>query len=350
MKKINFLTGLALSVIISLSCSAQKKEYKVACVGFYNLENLFDTINEPEVNDEEFTPDGANHYTPKVYLDKLSKLETVVSDIGKEFSPDGLALMGVAEVENITVLQDLVKQPLLKDRNLQIVHYDSPDERGIDVGLLYNPKYFKLKHSEKLFVEIKNDDGSARKTRDIIYIYGLLDGEPVHVFVNHWPSRRGGEEASAPNRAIAAGVARQKIDSIQNVNPTAKVILMGDLNDDPVSPSLTMVLKATGDTSLAVNGRLFNPWLHYYQQGIGTLAYNDAWNLFDQIVFSSSFLNKDQNGLFFKEAKIYRREFMVQQSGRYKGYPKRTYDFNKYIGGYSDHFPTYIVLLKEIKK
>jgi hypothetical protein len=350
MKKFSLLLLVIISFTAALSTTAQKKDYKVMCIGFYNLENLFDTINQPDVNDEEFTPRGSNHYTPSVYKDKLSKLESVVADIGKDMSPDGFALLGVAEVENITVLQDLVNQPSLADRKLEIVHYDSPDERGIDVGLLYNPKYFKVKHSEKLYVDIKNDDGSSRKTRDILYVTGLMDGEPVHVFVNHWPSRRGGEEASAPNRAIAAGVARLKIDSIQKTNPGAKIILMGDLNDDPVNTSVTTVLKATGDSSLlGEKGRLFNPWLRYYQQGIGTLAYNDAWNLFDQIIVSASFLNRDQKGVFMKDAKIYRREFMVNQSGKYKGYPKRTYDYSNYIGGYSDHFPTYIVLLKELR-
>ncbi len=328
-------------------CSAQKKQYKVACIAFYNLENLFDTINQPDVNDEEFTPTGTNHYTPVVYKDKLGKLESVISDIGKDASPDGFALLGVAEVENITVLQDLIKQPSLKGRNLQIVHYDSPDERGIDVGLLYNPKYFKVKSSDHLFVPLFNADSTPRFTRDILYVQGLLDGEPVHVFVNHWPSRRGGEQASAPSRAIAAGVARHKIDSILAINAQAKIILMGDLNDDPINASVTTVLKATGDTSLVNKDRLFNPWLAYYQKGIGTLAYNDAWNLFDQIIVSPSWLNHSQKGFFFKEAKIYRREFMVNQTGKYKGYPMRTYDFNKYIGGYSDHFPTYIVLLKD---
>ena len=346
-KKLSYL--LVLFISFQISAIAQKKNYKVACIGFYNLENLFDTINQPEVNDEEFTPNGSNHYTPEVYKDKLSKLEAVISDIGKDASPDGVALLGVAEIENITVLQDLVNQPLLKDRKLQIVHYDSPDERGIDVGLIYNPKYLKVKHSEKLFVEIMNDDGSPRFTRDILYVNGMMDGEPIHVFVNHWPSRRGGEAASAPGRAKAASVARAKIDSIQAVNPAAKIILMGDLNDDPISPSVTNVLMATGDTALANNGRLYNPWVKYYSKGIGTLAYNDAWNLFDQIVISSSFINKNQKGLFIKDARIYRKEFMIQQSGRYKGYPKRTYDFSKYIGGYSDHLPTYLILLKEIQ-
>jgi hypothetical protein len=179
-------------------------------------------------------------------------------------------------------------------------------------------------------------------------VYGIFNGEGLYVFVNHWPSRRGGEEASAPFRAIAAGVCRHAIDSIIGLNPNAKIVLMGDLNDDPVSPSVAVVLHATGDPKQVQRGDLYNPWVGYYKQGIGTLAYNDSWNLFDQIMLSSAFLDKNQKGFFFKEAKIFSKPWMIQQSGRYKDYPKRTYDFNKYIGGYSDHFPTYIELLKEV--
>lgn len=348
MKKYTVLTLLYLLPFLAYS-QAQKRSFKVACVGFYNLENLFDTINEPGVNDEEFTPTGSYNYTPAVYLDKLSKLSDVISDIGKDVNPDGLALLGVSEVENQSVMEDLIHQPKLIDRNLKFVHYDSPDERGIDVGLIYNPKYFKVVSSDKLTVHIYNEAGVEHPTRDILYVSGLMDGELMHVFVNHWPSRRGGEEASAPNRAIAAGVAKHAIDSIIALDPKSKIILMGDLNDDPVSPSVAVVLKATGDQAEAKNGRMYNPFVKYFQNGIGTLAYNDAWNLFDQIMVSSAFVNKDQPGMFLKEAKIYRREFMVTQNGTYKGYPKRTYDFNKYIGGYSDHFPTYLILLKEVK-
>ena len=349
MKKLILFIILLASSSTSIYCQAQKKNFKVACVGFYNCENLFDTINQPDVKDEEFTPTGSYNYTPEVYMDKLSKLSDIISDIGKDASPDGLALLGVAEVENENVLIDLKNTKKLRDRKWQYVHYDSPDERGIDVALFYNPKYFKVKSSEKLTVHIKNSEGIEHPTRDVLHVYGLFDGEPVHVFVNHWPSRRGGEEASAPNRAIAAGVAKLCIDSIIAINPESKIILMGDLNDDPVSPSVAVVLKATGNLDEAKNGRLYNPFMSDFQNGNGTLAYNDAWNLFDQIIISSAFLKKEQSGLFFKEAKIYRREFMVVQTGRYKGYPKRTYDFNKYLGGYSDHFPTYIVLLKEVK-
>jgi hypothetical protein len=295
-------------------------------------------------------PTGSYHYTSEVYLDKVQKLSSVISLIGTDISPDGLSLMGCAEVENEGVLKDLVNSPKLKGRGYKIVHYDSPDLRGIDVGLLYNPKYFTVTSSEPLFVALLDDDKkSPYYTRDILFVSGLYAGEPMYVFVNHWPSRRGGEEASAPNRAIAAKVCKHKIDSITKINPDAKIIVMGDLNDDPVSPSVAVVLNAKGEKEKVKRGGLYNPWVDYFKQGIGTLAYNDAWNLFDQIMISSAFISKTHTGFFFKEADIFHKPWMEQASGKYKGYPKRTYDGNKYIGGYSDHFPTYIELLKEVQ-
>ena len=329
--------------------SSTEKKYQVALIGFYNLENLYDTIDDPSKNDEEFLPGGANHYTGAVYKDKLGKLSDVISLMGTDISPDGLALMGCAEIENDTVLTDLVHMPKLNGRNYKIVHFNSPDIRGIDVALLYNPKYFTPGKSESLFVQLVLPDGALHYTRDILLVEGKLLGEPVYIFVNHWPSRRGGEEASAPARAIAAQVARHKIDSITKLNPDAKIILMGDLNDDPVSPSVANVIGAKGDKDEVQRGRMYNPWMAYYKEGIGTLAYNDAWNLFDQIIISSGWLDKNQKGFFFKEAKIFSKPWMAVQDGRYKGYPKRTYEYNKYAGGYSDHYPTYTVFLNELK-
>jgi endonuclease/exonuclease/phosphatase family metal-dependent hydrolase len=199
-----------------------------------------------------------------------------------------------------------------------------------------------------LNVPLKDPDGSSRPTRDVLWVYGLFNGEPLHVFVNHWPSRRGGEEASAPGRALAAGIARAKIDSILTAFPNAKVVLMGDLNDDPLSPSVLNVLNASNETGKLKKGQLYNPWTDYYRKGIGTLAYNDAWNLFDQVIISQAFLKKEQEGFFYQKAVIFNKPFLLQKSGRYKGYPLRTYDFDNYMSGYSDHFPVYIVLLKKI--
>jgi hypothetical protein len=250
-------------------------------------------------------------------------------------------------VENRNVMLDLAAQPLLKSRNYQVIHYDSPDLRGIDVCMLYNPKYFTPVSSQPLTVHLGENDSTEHKTRDVLFVHGKYDGEDMYIFVNHWPSRRGGEVASAPGRAAAAKVCKSKIDSVIALNPEAKIVLMGDLNDDPVSPSVAVILGAKGDKDKVKQGGLFNPWVAQYKQGIGTLAYNDSWNLFDQVIVSSGFINKNQNGYFFHEAKIFSKPWMVQSGGRYKGYPKRTFDFDNYIAGYSDHFPTYIVLLKK---
>jgi len=326
-----------------------EKQYQVALIGFYNLENLYDTIDDPGKNDEEFLPNGSNHYTGAVYNDKLGKLSEVISLIGTDVTPDGLAIMGCAEIENDTVLNDLAKTSKLSSRNYKVVQHNSPDVRGIDVALLYNPKYFTPTFSAPLFVPLTEPNGTPRYTRDVLYVEGKLLGEPIFIFVNHWPSRRGGEEGSAPGRALAAGVAKHKIDSLTKINPDAKIILMGDLNDDPVSPSVAVVIGAKGDKKDVKPGGMFNPWMELYKQGIGTLAYNDAWNLFDQILISSGWMNKEQKGFFFKEARIFSKPWMIQQEGRYKGYPKRTYDFSRYIGGYSDHFPTFTIFLKVIK-
>ena len=328
----------------------QEKKYQVALIGFYNLENLYDTIDDPSKNDEEFLPSGANHYTGAVYTDKLGKLSDVISQIGTDVSPDGLAIMGCAEIENDTVLNDLSHTQKLISRGYKVVHHNSPDVRGVDVAMLYNPKYFTPTYSEALFVPLTEPNGTPRYTRDVLYVEGKLLGEKIFIFVNHWPSRRGGEEASAPGRALAAQVAKHKIDSLTNINPDAKIILMGDLNDDPISPSVTNVIGAKGDKKDLKRGGMFNPWMTYYKQGIGTLAYNDAWNLFDQIIISSGWMEKDQKGFFFKEARIFSKPWMIQQEGRYKGYPKRTYDFSRYIGGYSDHFPTFTIFYKEVTK
>jgi hypothetical protein len=342
---------LVCSVLFFFNAFAQEKEkaekkYQVALVGFYNLENFYDTIDDPAKNDEEFLPNGANHYTGAVYNDKVSKLSEVISQIGTDVTPDGLALMGCAEIENDTVLNDLVHTPKLISRGYKIVHYNSPDVRGVDVGLLYNPKYFTPVKSEPLFVPLVEPNGTPRYTRDVLFVEGKLLGETIFIFVNHWPSRRGGEEASAPARALAAQQARHKIDSLTKINPEAKIILMGDLNDDPVSPSVTNVIGAKSDRKDVKPGGMFNPWTTFYKEGIGTLAYNDSWNLFDQIIISDGWLHKEQPGFFFKEARIFSKPWMIQQEGRYKGYPKRTYDFNRYIGGYSDHFPTYEIFLR----
>ncbi|HUR66023.1 MAG TPA: hypothetical protein VMZ03_06700 [Chitinophagaceae bacterium] len=338
---------ISLLMVCSLTVFSQKKDYKAAVIGFYNLENLYDTVDNTMTNDEEFLPNGPRNYNTAIYFDKLTKLSTVISQIGTEINADGVAILGVAEVENDTVLNDLIRNKLIEKRNYKFVHYDSKDIRGVDVALLYNPKYFTVEASDKLFVQLPGGSKDSYFTRDILWVKGKLDGETIHIYVNHWPSRVGGEARSAPARAAAAQVCRNHIDSIARVEPGAKIIIMGDLNDDPVNASVTKVLGAKPREEDVHTGQLFNPWTDLYKKGYGTLAYQDAWGLFDQIIISYPWLKKDQTGFFFYQQQIFNKEFLVENKGRYKGYGMRTWDGNSYRGGYSDHFPTYIVFLKQ---
>ncbi|MFB6456349.1 endonuclease/exonuclease/phosphatase [Chitinophaga sp. Hz27] len=346
--RIFLLIGL-LAAFWHTSTSAQAKQYQVVNIGFYNLENFYDTLHQQGINDYEFLPNGKKRYTGEVYLDKLNHLASVIKDIGTDISPEGLTVLGVSEIENRSVLEALTHHDDLKSRNYQIVHYDSPDSRGVDVGLLYNPAHFTVIDSRPLRVDLPPDaDGYRHKTRDVLWVKGSIDGQIIHIFVNHWPSRLGGEAASAPNRAVAAAVCRNFIDSLYKEDPNVNAVVMGDLNDNPTNESVTKVLKAGGNQDKLKSQELFNPWVAFYNKGIGTLAYQDAWALFDQIIISQNLLAKKEAQFRFYKANIFKRDDMIQSSGRYKGYPKRTYDFDNYAGGFSDHFPTYITLIKAL--
>lgn len=340
-----------LYIFLSLCCfqvNAQQAEFEIASVGFYNLENLFDPTDDPHLRDEEFTPEGSNNYTREVYQDKLTKLSTVISQLAKDKTPDGLAILGVCEIENRKVLEDLVDQPALIASNYQIIHHDSPDRRGIDTGLLFNPKYFTVDTSYGLFVNLSSR-GDTSYTRDILYVEGTLKGEQISLFVNHWPSRSGGEQRSAPRRKKAAWVLRNTIDSLLELNPDRNIIVMGDMNDDPHNDSLNKVLKAKENKKRLKKDELYNPMWGLHKQGGGTLAYRDAWSLFDSMIVSRGMAKQDDEGFFLYKAEIYNKLFLAQKTGRYKGYPSRSYSGGNYIGGYSDHFPVMLHLVRKKK-
>jgi Endonuclease/Exonuclease/phosphatase family len=344
MSKYIFGLLIALFVVMQINSNIIAQTKNPVVVSFYNCENLFDTLNDPSINDEDFLPTGSYAYTTEVYTKKLSNLSDVLCKLGVDKNPDGFAICGVAEVENEAVLKDLVKQPKLAARKLKIVHYNSPDARGIDVGLLYNPKYFKVLSSEALVLALPSDGGFKERTRDVLWVSGKLNGELVHVFVNHWPSRRGGEAASAPKRMMAAAISRHIIDSLQKEDPNVKVINMGDLNDDPINKSMTEVLRCKANIKDMKPGDLYNPWVAFYKQGLGTMAFNDSWGLFDQIVVSEGFTNKKTEGLQYIDAKVFNPPFMIEKFGQYKGYPKRAFSGSLWNDGYSDHFATVIYL------
>ncbi len=352
MKKLTFLFALLLlSSAIFAQKPKEKEAYNILCVGFYNFENLFDTLNTEGVRDDDFTPTGSYLYGSEVYQEKLQNLSYVISKLGKDKTPNGPAVLGVCEIENKSVLEDFVKQDRIKDRNYQIVHYNSLDKRGIDVALLYNPKFFTViesgKITPKLFYDNENDGKELSErdtvfTRDMLWVKGKLDGEEMYFIVCHWPSRRGGSYL----REGAAQFCKDFTTSILAKDPKAKIVIMGDLNDDPVSPSVKNVMGAKAKKKKVKAGQFFNPSYSLYQQGLGTLAWNDSWNLFDQMLVSHQLLIDKKGYKFYTYDRFY-RSFLINQAGRYKGYPFRTYAGGKYQGGYSDHLPVCIYLIKK---
>jgi hypothetical protein len=330
----------------SIFTSGQEKKF-ISAIAFYNFENLFDTENDPKnFGDDEFTPNGAFHYTEDIYKQKLHNLATVLKQLATEITPDGPAIIGTAEIENGKVLSDLVAQPEIRDRNYQFIHFNSYDYRGIDVAMLYNPRYFHVITAKALPVNISSSTQKKGTTRDVLFVHGIFAGDTINLFINHWPSRRGGQAASAPLRAIAAAVSRRVIDSLTAINPRTKAIVMGDLNDDPTDESVRVVLRAKGNIKTLSDKDLYNPFESFYKKGIGSLGYEDHWDLFDQVILTPSFLNDDHGWRFYK-SEVFNREFLKTKSGRYKGYPHRSFDQNNnWLNGYSDHFPTLVYLVK----
>lgn len=343
-----FFLILAL-VLFTLAIHAQEKRYKVAAIGFYNVENYFDLIDDPEKRDDDFTPTGELIYSREVFEEKTDNLARVISEIGVERTPDGLAILGLSEIENRSVIDTLINHPLLRDRNYEIVHYESPDRRGIDVGLIYQPKYYEVQSSRAVPLMIYREDGSRIYTRDVLLVSGVFDGDPLHIMVNHWPSRRGGEKASRPLRNAGAALCKQLADSIRAADPRAKVVIMGDLNDDPVSPSVKKVLNAKSKRSRVRPGDFYNPYHTFFKKGIGTGAWRDAWSLFDQIILSDNLVRLDAEGYKLYQANIFNPRYLTQRTGTFRGYPFRTYGGGSYLGGYSDHFPVYVYLVKELR-
>lgn len=333
-------------------CYGQKdsKKYKIRTVAFYNLENLFDTINDIEKNDEASPIMELKTNKKQVYNDKISKLASVISQLGKEKTKTSPSLLGVAEIENKKVLEDLIQDKKLKNTSYSIIHFDSPDKRGIDVALLYQQRYFKPVHYEVFNPNIYSENRKVY-TRDILWVSGYLDDELIHIIVNHWPSRRGGEFKSRPKREKAAYKVVQIIEKIKQTDEDPKILIMGDFNDDPINSSFKKVLKTKSKKKNVAKGDIFNPYENMYRKGLNTSGYRDNINLFDQILISAPLLNtkkiKDFSSYKMLKSNIFNKRFLTQKKGRYKGYPFRSFLNGKYTGGYSDHYPVYLYLIKE---
>ncbi|WP_321479648.1 endonuclease/exonuclease/phosphatase family protein [uncultured Bacteroides sp.] len=345
MKK--FIAFVSFITILSTISIAKEKPYKVV---FYNLENFFDTINDPEIHDDEFTPEGPKEWTTAKYNKKLNNIERVFFDIAS-IDKNYPIVIGVSEVENRGVLEDIVATPKLAPANYRIAHFDSPDARGIDVAFLYRPDVFKIEGKRPVKANVPSIPDF--RTRDILTMWGTIQNEPFFFMVAHWPSRLGGKEASEFKRIAIAKQMRNIADSVMQVNPATKIIAMGDFNDDPTDQSISEGLQAKFKLKNLTPKDLYDPYADMLKAGYGTLAYNDAWNIFDNIVVSGN-LAKASAGTFKLEkasgskfyGNIFKQHYMVQKEGRYKGYPLRTYVGNNFQGGFSDHFPVYIYIGK----
>ena len=344
MRKKLIITAVLASVMVM--CFAQKP-HKIM---FYNMENFFDTIDDPETNDEEFLPDGAKRWNTAKYDKKLRNMERVLFDIAA-IDRNYPAVIGVSEIENRSILEDIASTRKLLPARYAICHYDSPDLRGVDVAFLYRPDVFKLEGSAA--IPFRMPDMPDFRTRDFVTMWGTIEDEPFFFLVSHWPSRLGGQAASASKRMAAAEQVRAIVDSVQRADPATKVVVMGDLNDDATDRSIVEGLRAKGRIGDVGPGDMFNPFIALLKAGYGSLAYRDDWNLFDNIIVSDNLATGSTGELkiwpvgdtkFY--GGIFRRPYMIQKEGQYKGYPLRTFVGNNFQGGFSDHLPAYIYIAK----
>jgi len=306
-------------------------------VAFYNIENLFDLRNSRFTNDNDFLPQSVKRWTPKRYKNKLRKIGFAISNIGRQETGKHPAIIGLAEVENAKVLEDLINSKHLEDYDYDYVHFNSLDERGIDVAMLYDTRVFEPLHTETFSVSLTDDDGSPDYTRDILLVGGKLDGEKVHFIVNHWSSRREGEKETEHKRLAASEKISEVITSLTQDDEHAKILVLGDFNDNPQNESLKRLVEAHG---------IFNPFETLRSFTRGTVKHRRQWFLFDQILVSTNFFKNSKDEFEFFKANIFDADFLKQFKGHYKGAPFRTYAGKKYKGGYSDHFPVYTILKK----
>ena len=347
----NYILGFLLAIISLNTVAQEKRNFKIHTIAFYNVENLFDTINDINKNDEASPIMEIKFNRSEIYKKKVKNMASVIADIGSDLVNKSPSIVGLSEVENRNVIEDLLNNKHLLNKNYDIVHYDSPDERGIDVGLIYNKDVFKVNSTKSHELIIYDNNSSKRNyTRDQLVVSGLLDNELIHVIVNHWPSRSGGEERSRAGRMAAAELNKKIIDSLQNKYKNAKIITMGDFNDDPHDDSMKKILNAKKHIEDVKTNGIYNPMeVILSDQGIGSNAYRDVWQLFDQILVTEPFLNKKYDSYQFYKAGIFNKSYLINKAGRYKGYPFRSFSWGSFTGGYSDHLPPYIYLIKEIK-
>ena len=338
---------IALLAFVAINVSAQRK-FNVYAVGFYNVENLFDTQHDVGKNDYEYLPDGANKWNDLKYNRKLHNMARALADMGTDMLPGvGCAMIGISEVENANALTDLCAQPELAARGYQFAHIEGPDRRGVDCAFLYNPSLFTLRDVKLVQYVQELEADSAYKTRGFLTVTGYLAGDLVGVIVCHWPSRASGSFY----RESGGRQVKVVKDSLLALYPNMKVMVMGDMNDDPQNKSMSVELRAKKKMKDVKEGDMFNPWWSILDSGTGTLSYQGSWNLFDQIVMTPNMLDihgtKDYTSLTYLKCQIQRFDYLINKEGKYKGTPKRTTAAGEWLDGYSDHLPVAVYLVKD---
>lgn len=393
---------LLIFLILYANISSQQRQVRRATIAFLNVENLWDTIASADYIDgtlpfdnpkfhrsipldsvsllettenfrgewsdenligkkvikrqllaDDFTPKSAKRWGTKFYRQKIFNITKVISELGRAYTNDNPAICGLIEVENRKVIEDLISQPVLAKSNYGIIHYNSYDARGVDIALIYQKNRFVPEKTYTKEIKIYNEEGRRSYTRGILVAIGLLDGEKFAVFMNHWPSRSGGEAVSLEKRNAAASVLKTEMDLLRFENPGIKMVAMGDFNDDPVSPSLKKFLGATGDpTELSAEKPYYNLMYKLYKSGVASLAYRDAPNLFDQIIISQNLYSKEKSNASYTllKAEIFAPPYLITKEGQFKGYPFRSWEGDRFTGGFSDHFPAVSVFQKDYVK
>ena len=329
---------LIISGAVFFSCTSVNKslrqEYTVVS---YNVENLFDTVDDPKIPDEEFLPASEKKWDNDKYQKKLADISKVISEVNLKELPE---VVGLVEVENQTVLEDLVKSGKLNGQNYAIIHEESPDYRGIDVALIYRKDAFKEIMHEVLPVNFPDDP--EFKTRDILHVTGKMRNKTVHLFVNHWPSRIGGDEKTEPKRVLAASVLKKRVDQILALDPKARIIIMGDMNDEPANKSLKEIL---GAAMPGTGSPLVNLMMPDDAAGKGTYFYSGNWNMLDNLVVSEAVLKGKGMQVEGQKGYIFSNDWMIYTNKNGDKTPNRSYVGNKYVGGVSDHFPVYFKMI-----
>lgn len=331
-------------LLLIIPVNAQRSANDDITILFYNVENLFDTIDQPGVLDEEFTPGSEKEWNTSRYYRKIEDISRVLTGTGRNVLPD---VIGLAEVENRMVLEDLLAAPAFRKGDYGIIHEESPDARGIDVALLYRKDVLKSVSHEIIPVHFPFD--STETTRDILHVTAKLpDGEMVHFFVNHWSSRYGGMKESEPKRMYCAVSLRRRIDRLFAQENNPRIVIMGDFNDEPTNRSLMNILQAGNKLRNIEIGDLYNLYYDQHNMGLaGSYYYRGDWNMLDQIIVSYNMINQESRfSCNYQDGMILKEDWMLFENQDGVMVPNRTYGGPNYYGGISDHLPVYIVLKK----